>query len=81
MMPASHTEGPGTVEDLSEVQARESRRRQLSRMSKFALAQMCRTGITRRRDGGLSYVEGGYAPVIQWTKEEIIQAVLDAEFG
>jgi hypothetical protein len=69
------------VDGVSEVQAREPRRRELSRMSKFALAQMCRTGITRRRDGGLSYVEGGYAPVIEWTKEEITQAILDAEFG
>ena len=66
---------------ISEVQAREPRRRELSRKRKFALAQMCRTGITRRRDGGLSYVEGGYAPVIDWTREEIVQAILDAEFG
>jgi hypothetical protein len=69
------------VDGISEVQAREPRRRELSRKSKFALAQMCRTGITRRRDGGLSYVEGGYAPVIEWTREEIVQAILDAEFG
>ena len=67
------------MDGISEVQAREPRRRELSRKSKFALAQMCRTGITRRRDGGLSYVEGAY-PVIEWTKEEIVQSVLNAEF-
>lgn len=69
------------MDGVSEVQTREPRRRELSRKGKFALAEMCRTGITRRRDGGLSYVEGGYAPVIEWTKEEIVQAILDAEFG
>jgi len=68
------------VDGVSGVQAQEPRRRELSRKSKFALAEMCRTGI-RRRDGDLSYVEGGYAPVIEWTKEEIVQAILDAEFG
>jgi hypothetical protein len=68
------------VDGVSEAQAREPRRRELSRKSKFALAQMCQAGITRRA-GGVSYVEGGYAPVIEWTKEEIVQAILDAEFG
>ena len=62
-----------------EADARASRRRELKRMSKSALARMCQTGIIRRRDGGLSYVEGAY-PVIQWTKEEIVQSVLNAEF-
>ena len=62
-----------------EAAARASRRMELNRMSKWALARMCETGITRRRDGGLSYVEGAY-PVIQWTKAEIVQSVLNAEF-
>lgn len=62
----------------SQMETRERRRRALSRMSKFQLAEICRAGITTP-DGSQVIIEGAH-PVITWTKDEIILSILDVEF-
>jgi hypothetical protein len=52
---------------------------QLQRMTKAALVQMCRTGV-RRPDGGRTQIEGGYAPVRDWSKDDIVNSILAVEF-
>jgi hypothetical protein len=76
----NHSVEAAAMSDISQMEAREPRRQALARMAKFALAQMCAAGITAP-DGGRVVIEGGAAPVIEWTKDEIVQAVLDVEFG
>ena len=65
---------------MSQQEAREPRRRTLARMSKYALAQMCQAGV-RTPAGTRVVIEGGAAPVIDWAKDEIVETILDVEFG
>ena len=57
---------------------RDARRRALNRMAKARLVAMCRRGIARP-DGGRTIVEGAY-PLSRWTREEILNVILDVEF-
>lgn len=59
---------------------KDDRRRELARMTKTRLVRMCGAGI-HRPDGGLSYIEGGMYPLSQWRKDEIIEAILRAEYA
>lgn len=61
------------------LEAQEPRRRELSCMTKYELAEMCRKGI-KTPDGRLVTITGVAAPVVEWGKEEIVQTILDAEF-
>jgi hypothetical protein len=47
-------------------------------MAKARLVAMCRRGIARP-DGGRTIVEGAY-PLSRWTREEILNVILDVEF-
>jgi hypothetical protein len=62
----------------AQPKTRDERVRELTRMSKAALAGMCRDGI-RRPDGGVVTVEGAH-PVITWTRDEIISTVIGIEY-
>jgi hypothetical protein len=57
---------------------REARRRDLERVPKAALVAMCAAGITRP-DGGRTIIQGAY-PLSRWTREEIVNVILDVEF-
>jgi hypothetical protein len=57
---------------------RAARKKQLTRMSMQDLAAMCRRGV-HRPDGGITVIEGAY-PVEDWTREEIVTSILNAEF-
>jgi hypothetical protein len=54
------------------------RRRQLVKVSKQELIGMCREGVPNPR-GGRTQVWGAH-PLERWTKEEILNTILDIEY-
>jgi hypothetical protein len=57
---------------------RHDRRKQLAKMSKAALIEMCRAGVPNPR-GGTTMVWGRYS-LDKWTKDEIVATILDIEY-
>jgi hypothetical protein len=57
---------------------RRDRRKQLAKMSKRALIAMCQTGIPNPR-GGKTRIWGAYS-LDKWTKDELVDTILDVEY-
>lgn len=57
---------------------REAQRKKLLRTPKAELIELCRSGIPNPR-GGRTHVYGAH-PLEKWTKEEIINTILDVLF-
>ncbi len=71
---------PSAPAGRADLETRRAARRQaLSKMTKARLIRMCRAGVTRP-DGGRTVIEGGMYPLEQWTKDEVVSSILDAEF-
>jgi hypothetical protein len=58
---------------------RAARRRELGRMTKARLIRLCRAGVTTP-GGSRRVIEGGMYPLEQWSKADIIAAIMSAEF-
>jgi hypothetical protein len=58
--------------------AREDLRRELQRVSKTALIALCRSGIPNP-GGGRTHIFGAH-PLEKWTKEEIMNTIIDVQF-
>jgi hypothetical protein len=63
----------------STIQSRDQRRAALNRKTKAELIRLCKAGVPTP-DGGVCHIEGGMYPLEKWTKEEVVNSILSAEY-
>jgi hypothetical protein len=57
----------------------DARRAQLRKMTRGQLAALCQAGIITP-DGRRVVIEGGVTPPSQWSKDDLVASVMQAEF-